>query len=240
MSSKITLTLEQLQFMEESHRFTWLNNAQEFLDSLKEGIVEFEEYKQRQKDAEKAEVEAIKAAKKAERDQIAARKDEDARLKRSLKLAADYEKAKKWAENMEKSALKKQERMANSWFRLLKKGSKHLDAEAKEAIKAEKAGRKAQVEAEKAAKRLERETKKAQIEAEKDAKKAAKEAKKKEATEHKRTNKKSAYGIFRSNNTGKGWKPGDFRDAWDKVSEEEKQKWAKMAEEANGGMEEVA
>ena len=240
MSSKITLTLEQLQFMEESHRFTWLNNAQEFLDSLKEGIVEFEEYKQRQKDAEKAEVEAIKAAKKAERDQIAARKDEDARLKRSLKLAADYEKAKKWAENMEKSALKKQERMANSWFRLLKKGSKHLDAEAKEAIKAEKAGRKAQVEAEKAAKRLERETKKAQIEAEKDAKKAAKEAKKKEATENKRTNKKSAYGIFRSNNTGKGWKPADFRDAWDKVSEEEKQKWAKMAEEANGGMEEVA
>ena len=108
MSSKITLTLEQLQFMEESHRFTWLNNAQEFLDSLKEGIVEFEEYKQRQKDAEKAEAEAVKAAKKAERDLAATRKEEEAKQKRSKKLAADVEKAKKWAENMEKSEHKKE------------------------------------------------------------------------------------------------------------------------------------
>jgi len=223
--------------MEEFSLIPKYRNAQEFLDDLKEGIVEFEEYKQRQKDAEKAEAEAIKAAKKAERDLAAARKDEDAKLKRSLKLAADFKKAKKWAENEKKSALKKQERMANSWIRLLKKGSKHLEAKTKEAIKAEKADRKAQVDAEKAAKRLERETKKAQIAAEKDAKKAAKEAKKKEADEDKRTNKKSAYGIFRSQNTGKGWKPAQFAAAWEKVPEDEKQKWAKMAEEANGGME---
>ena len=239
MSTKITITLEQLQFMTEHSPFPWLKDAQEIFDSLKHGINQFDEYNLRQKEREKAESEAIKAAKKAEREQIAAQKADEAKQKRSKKLAAEVEKAKKWAENQEKAELKKQEHMANSWFRLLKKGSKHLEAKTKEAIKAEKADLKAQVEADKAARREERERKKAQIQAEKDAKKAAKEAKKKEAAENKRTNKKSAYGIFRSNNTGKGWKPADFRDAWEQVSEEEKQKWAKMAEEANSRIEEA-
>lgn len=237
MSIKVTMELlEHLELLAPFHTDS-IMDAKKLYENLLVAEKSLADEKLRQKEREKAEAEKFKATKKAERDQISAQKAEEAKKKRSKKLAADVEKAKKWAENMEKSELKKEERIENSWIRLLKKGSKHLDAKTKEAIKVEKAARKAQVEADKAAKRQEREAKNAQIAAEKAQKKAAKEAKKKEEAEHKRTNKKSGYGIFRSNNIGKGWKPGDFRDAWDKISEEEKQIWTKKAEEVNSKME---
>ena len=49
MSTKITLTLEQLQFMTEHSPFPWLKDAQEIFDSLKHGINQFDEYNLRQK-----------------------------------------------------------------------------------------------------------------------------------------------------------------------------------------------
>ena len=146
-----------------------------------------------------------------------------------MRFLTSREKAKKWAEKEAQNALKSDDKAANTWNRLLNKSNKLLKSQEIATKKLAREEKKAEVEAEKARKKAERETKKAEIEAEKALKKAEREAKKAEADANKRTNKKSAYGVFRSQNTGKGWKPGDFAENWKLLSEEEKVVWAEMA-----------
>ncbi len=187
--------------------------------------------KQRQKDEKLAEADAKKMAATWAKAEAAEATKAQAKLKKSEKLVAEVEKAKKWAEKELSRQCSADTRHANTWNRLLNKFNKHSKSRQTASKKAARETLKAEVEAEKARKKAERETKKAEIEAEKALKKAAKEAKKAEADANKRTNKKSGYGVFRSQNTGKGWKPVDFAENWKLVSEEERIVWEEMAKD---------